>query len=177
VQPRDGVPQQRAAGDLGDQVVELRVQRGEGGVSAIAVAGLHVDARRRLDADPLAGFGGGVRGGPSGGGALQQLADVEQVVELGTAQQRRGGVAGEWAFTDQAVGLQPGEGLADRGGGDVQFPGERVDVDPLAGGKDVVHDQRLYRLVDVLGEGESTGGTESTLARFLLGHLVSSATP
>jgi hypothetical protein len=112
--------QHRVAGARGEAVVEPGVlcgERGDRGEALAAVAAGRAVGQVGLDPQDgdLVGVDA-VGGHPANRRGLQDQPHLDQLVELVTGEQGRGGVAGERALADQPVGLQAGQRLADRGG-------------------------------------------------------------
>ena len=85
-------------------------------------------------------------------------------MELVEPDQRSDGVTALRRFDDQTLGLDTGQGLTDRGGGDPQGARQVVDIEPCSRGERMV-DQHVHDDVcDVIGEGASLGQPASGLA-------------
>ncbi|BCB81875.1 hypothetical protein Pflav_082850 [Phytohabitans flavus] len=154
-EPDHGLVEHPVAGELREKVVEAGVLRGEGGDPRVPLGvGLRV-REVGLRAEAVHIRRRGHRGGPAGRRRLQDEPHLDQLLELLAGEQRGGRVSGQGALADQPVGLQSGERLADGRGRDLELAGEGVDVDPGTGRDGVIHDQRLHRVVHVLGERQS----------------------
>ena len=85
-------------------------------------------------------------------GALDHLARLEEVAQLGERERRQREVADVDAERDELLAGEPRERLAHRRRADAEARRDRLDHDALPGPELVVDDLGLEQLVDVLGQ-------------------------